>query len=217
MIEASDIIGTTSVYLAENQVVISLIILLVSGEVGSHILGTLAGREDISLMVVLLVTPLFLMTIDILFYGIAQKLQGVFAKSIKVSQGNLTVQKIQKHFASMKIEFLEKPVTTLLLIKLLPASKVLIIPYVLFYKMPLRRFIYLDAVVTIPLSILLIGTGWLVGVGLFGGSGTEGFIFLLTYIIILLILINLFGEKIGRKAVMFFEKLLKRETDKKRP
>lgn len=198
-------------FISENQYLFAIFVPIISGEIGTHLLGVLIGSGVISVKVILVTVFIVLLYDNTLYFLIykAKRKYDIFGYIDKIKY----VSYINKKFKEYQTQYKKGYPFLLFAIKILPFSKITIPLFSLYSEIHPKRFFVIDFFVTFVWAFILVAPGYLVGTGfLFEDEGQKLsglFIYGLGFIIFIIIFgsaIDKFLLFLNKNIMLFFKK-----------
>lgn len=185
-----------------HQYLLASLSAILVGEITIHTLGALygSGNASFSLAVIAFAS---MVVFDVIIYYTVQILKrhsnvDIVGKLRKVKLFSASVDVLFRRCESW---YKDHPVLFLIVIKLLPITKVMLVFFSMFTNISFVRFLLIDIATSFVWHAFVFLSGWLIGRGLLAqGSGAMVEIFGL-YILLLLVFSFLFGDRIDRLFV----------------
>ena len=217
--ETTFLLGTFSENLAlliqEHLYLISALTPIVGGEVGLHMVGAVSGSNGI-IAVPFLIAVASVVTFDVAVYCTVKYLQKRYSAMEKIKNIRAFI-KCKEIFQRYERRLGKNLILLLVVVKLLPATKITMIFVAARTRIPVVQFLLKSIISTTIYALILFPPGWLIGKGLLAQEMGRNMINLAFYLAVLLAIMIVFGDRINSLILKFGGKIvegMKKQEDR---
>lgn len=183
----------------EHLYIIAALTPILGGEVGMHVVGIVSGTKGI------IAAPFFISIVSVIVFDMTVYCTvAVLQKRYNVKNRIESVKiltKFKKIFQMCEERLGKTPTFLLIVMKLLPATKITIVFFSVWVRMPILQFLLKSVISTTIYACILFLPGWLIGKEVFTQTAGETIINVVIYLVVLITVLTVFGDQINAQTM----------------